>query len=147
MVFDIICGWDMVSLVTVLIWHWHKIPAATGSNVSINIWSHLIIRCFLLSHSTFFFRIHFCCWYQSPPSHKVRDYGFEYWTLTEKYRERNWCSGNRARESFSKDTTKCKRAHALCYKPEGSGFDTRWGEFLNLPNPSGPTRPWGLLNL
>jgi hypothetical protein len=24
---------------------------------------------------------------------------------------------------------------ALCYKPEGRGFDTRWGEFLNLPNP------------
>jgi hypothetical protein len=28
---------------------------------------------------------------------------------------------------------------ALCYKPEGRGFDTRWGEFLNLPNPSGLT--------
>jgi hypothetical protein len=27
---------------------------------------------------------------------------------------------------------------ALCYKPEGRGFDTRWGKFLNLPNPSGP---------
>jgi hypothetical protein len=27
---------------------------------------------------------------------------------------------------------------ALCYKPEGRGFDTRWGDFLNLPNPSGP---------
>jgi hypothetical protein len=36
---------------------------------------------------------------------------------------------------------------ALCYKPECRGFDTRWGEFLNLPNPSGRTRPWGLLNL
>jgi hypothetical protein len=36
---------------------------------------------------------------------------------------------------------------ALCYKPEGRGFDSRWGEFLNLPNPSGRTRPWGLLNL
>jgi hypothetical protein len=32
---------------------------------------------------------------------------------------------------------------ALCYKPEGRGFDTRWGEFLNLPNLSGRTRPWG----
>jgi hypothetical protein len=21
---------------------------------------------------------------------------------------------------------------ALCYKPEGRGFDSRWGEFLNL---------------
>jgi hypothetical protein len=30
---------------------------------------------------------------------------------------------------------------ALCYKPEGRGFDTRWGEFLNLPNPSGRTSP------
>jgi hypothetical protein len=36
---------------------------------------------------------------------------------------------------------------ALCYNPEGSGFDSRWGEFLNLPNPSGRTRPWGLLSL
>jgi hypothetical protein len=25
--------------------------------------------------------------------------------------------------------------------------DTRWGEFLNLPNPSGRTKPWGLLSL
>jgi hypothetical protein len=39
---------------------------------------------------------------------------------------------------------------ALCYKPEGRGFETRWGEwifFFNLPNPSGRTRPWGLLSL
>jgi hypothetical protein len=36
---------------------------------------------------------------------------------------------------------------ALCYKPEGCGFDTRWSEFLNLPNPSSHTRPWGLLSL
>jgi hypothetical protein len=36
---------------------------------------------------------------------------------------------------------------ALCYKPEGRGFDTRAGDFLNLPNPSGRTRPWGLLSL
>jgi hypothetical protein len=36
---------------------------------------------------------------------------------------------------------------ALCYKPEGRGFDTRWGDFLNLSNPSGRTRPWGLLSL
>jgi hypothetical protein len=33
---------------------------------------------------------------------------------------------------------------ALYYKPEGRGFDTRWGEILNLPNPSGRTKPWGL---
>jgi hypothetical protein len=30
---------------------------------------------------------------------------------------------------------------ALCYKPEGRGFDSRLGEFLNLPNLSGRTRP------
>jgi hypothetical protein len=36
---------------------------------------------------------------------------------------------------------------ALCYKPEGRCFDTRSGEFLNLPNPSGRTRPRGLLSL
>jgi hypothetical protein len=30
---------------------------------------------------------------------------------------------------------------ALCYTPEDCGFDTRWGEFLNLPNMSGRTRP------
>jgi hypothetical protein len=34
---------------------------------------------------------------------------------------------------------------ALCYKPEGRGFYTRWGKYLNLPNLSGRTRPWGLL--
>jgi hypothetical protein len=36
---------------------------------------------------------------------------------------------------------------ALCYKPEGRGFDSRWGEFLNLANASGRSRPWGLLSL
>jgi hypothetical protein len=36
---------------------------------------------------------------------------------------------------------------ALGYKPEGRGFETRWSEILNLPNPSGRTRPWGLLSL
>jgi hypothetical protein len=36
---------------------------------------------------------------------------------------------------------------ALGYKPEGRGFETRLGETLNLPNPSGCTRPWGLLSL
>jgi hypothetical protein len=37
----------------------------------------------------------------------------------------------------------------LCYKPECRGIETRLGElfFLNLPNPSGRTRPWGLLSL
>jgi hypothetical protein len=32
---------------------------------------------------------------------------------------------------------------ALSYKPEGRGFETRWDEILNLPNPFGRTRPWG----
>jgi hypothetical protein len=38
---------------------------------------------------------------------------------------------------------------ALCCKPEGRGFETRLGECIsfNLPNPSGRTRPWGLLSL
>jgi hypothetical protein len=35
----------------------------------------------------------------------------------------------------------------LCYKPEDRGFDTQWGECLNLPNPFCRTRPWGLLSL
>jgi hypothetical protein len=35
----------------------------------------------------------------------------------------------------------------LGYKLEGRGFETRWGESLHLLNPSGRTRPWGLLNL
>jgi hypothetical protein len=30
---------------------------------------------------------------------------------------------------------------ALCYEPEGHGFQIRRGEFFNLPNPSGRTRP------
>jgi hypothetical protein len=36
---------------------------------------------------------------------------------------------------------------ALCYKSEGREFDTQWHESLNLPNPFGRTRPWGLLSL
>jgi hypothetical protein len=36
---------------------------------------------------------------------------------------------------------------ALFYKPDGRWFDTRWKWFLNLPNPSGSTKPWGLLSL
>jgi hypothetical protein len=35
----------------------------------------------------------------------------------------------------------------LYYKPEGRGFETRWGEILNLANTSDRTRPWGLLSL
>jgi hypothetical protein len=35
---------------------------------------------------------------------------------------------------------------ALCYKREGHGYETQWGEFLNLPKPSGRSRPWGLLS-
>jgi hypothetical protein len=36
---------------------------------------------------------------------------------------------------------------ALGYKPEDRGFKARWDEILNSPNPSGRTRPWGLLSL
>jgi hypothetical protein len=32
---------------------------------------------------------------------------------------------------------------APCSKRVGCGFKTRWGEFFNLPNPSGRTRPLG----
>jgi hypothetical protein len=35
----------------------------------------------------------------------------------------------------------------LGYKPEGRGLETRSGEILNLPNPSGLTKPRGLLSL
>jgi hypothetical protein len=35
----------------------------------------------------------------------------------------------------------------LCYKLEGHRFDTQWGDFLNSPNPSVRSRPWGLLSL
>jgi hypothetical protein len=35
----------------------------------------------------------------------------------------------------------------LGYKLEGRGFETRWGEILNLRNHSGRNRPWGLLGL
>jgi hypothetical protein len=34
---------------------------------------------------------------------------------------------------------------ALCYKPEGRGFDTRWGELLLPPNSSNPDRLCGLV--
>jgi hypothetical protein len=36
---------------------------------------------------------------------------------------------------------------ALDYKPEGRGFETRWGEILKVPNPSSPTRPRRLFSL
>jgi hypothetical protein len=36
---------------------------------------------------------------------------------------------------------------AVCYKPEGRGFDTEWGEFLNLSNTSGRIGPLGSLSL
>jgi hypothetical protein len=36
---------------------------------------------------------------------------------------------------------------AVGYKQEGSGLETRWGEILTLPNPSGRTRPWASLSL
>jgi hypothetical protein len=36
---------------------------------------------------------------------------------------------------------------ALCYKLEGSGFETQRGDFFNLPNPSNHNRPWGSLSL
>jgi hypothetical protein len=36
---------------------------------------------------------------------------------------------------------------ALGYKPEDRGFETQFGEFFNLPNPSGRNKPWGLLSL
>jgi hypothetical protein len=32
---------------------------------------------------------------------------------------------------------------ALGYKPEGRGFETRRGEILNVPNPSGRTKALG----
>jgi hypothetical protein len=34
---------------------------------------------------------------------------------------------------------------ALCYKPRGREFETRWGEWIvfNLPKPSGRSRPLG----
>jgi hypothetical protein len=37
--------------------------------------------------------------------------------------------------------------NALGYKPEGGLFETQWGQILNLPNPSGRTKPWGLFNI
>jgi hypothetical protein len=38
---------------------------------------------------------------------------------------------------------------ALCYKPEGCGFENHEVDdfFFNLSNPSGRTRAWSLLNL
>jgi hypothetical protein len=36
---------------------------------------------------------------------------------------------------------------ALGYKSEGRGFETWWGDILNLLNPSGRANPWGLLSL
>jgi hypothetical protein len=59
---------------------------------------------------------------------------------------------NRQKETFmSKSLLNGARGslvvRALGYKPESRGFENRWGEILNLRNPSGSTRPWGLLSL
>jgi hypothetical protein len=35
----------------------------------------------------------------------------------------------------------------LDYKQKGRGFEIRGAEILNLPNPSGRTKPWGLFSL
>jgi hypothetical protein len=45
------------------------------------------------------------------------------------------------------DCVKNGTVKTLGYKPEGRGFETRYDEILNLPNPSGRTRPWGSLSL
>jgi hypothetical protein len=44
----------------------------------------------------------------------------------------------------------CWKKKNICKYPNVTmtdGFDNRWGEFLNLPNSSGRTRPWGLLGV
>jgi hypothetical protein len=51
------------------------------------------------------------------------------------------------RPSFTLGVRSSVVVKALCYKPEGRSLDTRWGDFLNLPNLSGRTRPWGLISL
>jgi hypothetical protein len=48
---------------------------------------------------------------------------------------------------YSKGARGSVMVKALRYKSEGRGFDNRRGEFLNLLNPSGRTRPWGLRSL
>jgi hypothetical protein len=62
-----------------------------------------------------------------------------------------WSSGQSSwlqiRRSGSIPGTTSVVVKALCYKPEGCKCNSRWGEFLNLPNPSSRTRPWGLLSL
>jgi hypothetical protein len=44
-------------------------------------------------------------------------------------------------------TTQDQFSYTSVKIPEGRRFITRLGEFLNLPNPSGRSRPWGLLSL
>jgi hypothetical protein len=59
-------------------------------------------------------------------------------------------SNNKGHNTHSEYYTKKKRERkekqALCYKPEGRGFETRWICF-NLHNPSGGTMALGLLSL
>jgi hypothetical protein len=43
--------------------------------------------------------------------------------------------------------SQCNQILWYSYKPEGRGFDNGCGNFLNVLNPSGLTRPWGLLSL
>jgi hypothetical protein len=96
-----------------------------------NLWRQLYIRIVFSPVHTFKKQRHF--W-------KIADHSAHKWSLIEvvsEYKVGGWeigyCSTVRG---------------ALCYKPEGHGFDTRWCDiFLTLPSPSGRTRPWGLLSL
>jgi hypothetical protein len=59
----------------------------------------------------------------------------------------DWGRGQCTDITLCSHLTNMKREGAhVGYNSEGCGFETRWGDILNLPNPSGRTRFWDLLS-
>jgi recombinational DNA repair protein RecT len=141
---------------------WQKMADKTFMNVlaqytvvSINIWLEKLERTFVDSVSTF------ACWKHS---HHV-DYitwmewvksvhnqftpvnRFQHTALTYRLQNTIFIQNVLKKAQTTSGARGSVVVKALGYKPEGHGFETWWGEILNLPNTSGCTRPWGSLSL
>jgi hypothetical protein len=84
------------------------------------------------------------------------------WRRRQKVTSKQFCQSNKLHGITSQNTVTLpffllfysilwtERGHAvaqlveaLCYMPEGRGFESRWGELFNLPNPSSRTMALG----
>jgi hypothetical protein len=122
----------------------HYVMFLNTVRARVRTWVRACVRvcvCFFLKYvhktavfvSTSFAAHQYCHLFQSHKRGRYSD-----WLRVQRARIRSSSSGREKSSVVVK---------ALCYKPEGRGFDTRWSDFLNLPNPFGRTRPWVLLSL